>query len=134
MKAWIIAACLLVASPALSDPCKAIPDRGPMPAFLRPGATFGGPVGAVLDADSICVTTTAGLVEVRIADFYGVELHEPGGQEAKAKTSRALLGREIICQAGRRSYDRVVASCTLQGRPLGRVLRDAGVAEGGRGK
>jgi hypothetical protein len=30
-------------SPALADPCKAILDRGPTPAYLAKGKTFSGP-------------------------------------------------------------------------------------------
>ncbi len=43
------------------------------------------------------------------------------------------MGRRLVCRAGKRSYDRVVGYCTLNGRPLRDVLRAAGVAEGGRG-
>lgn len=32
----------LAAGEALADPCKAIPDRGPMPAYLYRGAAFSG--------------------------------------------------------------------------------------------
>lgn len=116
----------MLAGPALADPCEA-----PLP---KPGQVFSGPVAYVGDADSLCVRTPAGLVEVRVADFYGVELNEPGGHQAKARAERALMGRQLICRAGRRSYDRVVGYCHLNGRPLGDVLRQAGVQEGGRGR
>lgn len=49
MKAALVAVAVavaaVIATPTLADPCKAIPDRGPMPAYLHPGATFSGPVG-----------------------------------------------------------------------------------------
>lgn len=35
----IIIAALALATPAIADPCKAIPDRGPMPSYLKRGAT-----------------------------------------------------------------------------------------------
>jgi micrococcal nuclease len=107
-----------------------------MPPYLRPGAVFKGPVVYVGDADSLCVGVGprgVGWVEVRLADFYGPELQEPGGPAAKASLERIAMGRTVICTAGRRSYDRVVARCTLQGVSLGDRMRSAGVAEGGRG-
>jgi len=128
---------LLFASPALADPCKAIPDKGPTPPEVRAGAVFNGPVVYVGDADSLCVSIDPKIilwVEVRLADFYGPELQEPGGRAAKATLERIAMGRTVTCTAGRRSYDRVVARCTLQGVSLGERMRAAGVAEGGRGR
>ena len=42
-----------MASAAHADPCKAIPDKGPMPDYLSPGARFAGPVAYVGDGDSL---------------------------------------------------------------------------------
>jgi hypothetical protein len=53
-------ASLGLAGPALADPCKAIPDRGPAPAWLAPGARFSGPVVYVGDGDSLCVAVGPG--------------------------------------------------------------------------
>jgi micrococcal nuclease len=128
---------LALASPALADPCKAIPDKGPMPAFLKPGSMFSGPVSYVGDGDSLCVAvgpSPAEWVEVRISDFYAPELNAPGGQEAKAALERIAKGRRVKCRAIRQSYDRVVARCALQGRSLGDLMRSAGVREGGNGR
>lgn len=133
----IIAAVLALASAAHADPCTAIPDSGPMPANLRPGQIFTGPVVYVVDGDGICVATGSGQnnwVEVRIADFYAPELREPGGERAKAVMERIALGQTVRCVAGRRTYDRVVATCTLRGVSLGSFMRRAGVREGGRGR
>jgi micrococcal nuclease len=124
-RAPICAAFLALATAAHADPCEA-----PLP---KPGAVFSGPVRYVGDGDSLCVAGPQGLIEVRVADFYSVELNEPGGREAKARAERALLGRNLVCRAGKRSFDRVVAWCTLNGRPLRDVLRGAGVEQGGRG-
>jgi hypothetical protein len=71
-------------------------------------------------------------VEVRIADFYALELHEPGGQEAKAALDRIAKGRVAECRAIGQSYDRVVSACTVHGVSLGDRMRAAGVTEGGR--
>jgi len=121
---------------AKADPCRAIPDRGPMPGYLRPGATFSGPVVYVGDGDSLCVAVGReqnGWVEVRLADFYAPELSEPGGPEAKLTLARLTRGQRVVCRAQRRSYDRVVAVCTLNGVSLARKLRAMGAREGGRG-
>lgn len=127
----------LVAGAARADPCKAIPERGPMPAGLAAGETFSGPVVYVGDGDSLCV----GLgphperwVEVRLADVYAPELHEPQGAQAKAILARVAMGRRLSCVADHRSYDRVVAVCRLEGRLLSDRLRAAGAPEGGRGQ
>ena len=133
----IIAAAFAVASTAHADPCKAVPDRGPIPPTVRQGQVFSGPVTYVVDGDGICVAIGQGernWVEVRIADFYAPELREPGGEQAKVAMTRLALGRTVRCVAGRRSYDRIVATCTLGGVSLGSLMRRAGVAEGGRGR
>ncbi len=132
--ALAVAFALAPVSVALADPCKAIPDKGPMPAFLKPGSTFSGPVTYVGDGDSLCVAvgpSPTDWVEVRVSDFYAPELGEAGGQEAKAALERIAKGRRVECVAQRRSYDRVVAYCTLQGVSLGIRMRAGGVREGG---
>ena len=116
-------------SPALADPCEgALPARG---------TTFTGVVRYVGDGDGLCIGPASRpdrWIEVRLADFYAPELHEPGGIEAKRRLERLAMGKMLVCQAGRRSYDRVVAICTLGGRLLGNLLRSAGGTEGGRGR
>jgi len=117
------------AAPALADPCE-----GPLP--VR-GARFAGVVRYVGDGDGLCVgpaNRPGNWIEVRLADFYAPELHEPGGAQAKRRLIALVMGRTIICRAGRRSYDRVIGSCELAGRPLGYLLRARGGTEGGRGK
>ena len=127
----------LWATQALADSCKAIPDRGPMPAYLAPGKAFSGPVAYVGDGDSLCVAvgpTPDKWVEVRVADFYAPELNAPGGRQARAALSRIVAGRTAVCVAGRRTYDRVVAVCRIDGRSVGDLMRAAGVVEGGNGR
>jgi len=124
------------ATAAKADPCKAIPDRGPMPAFLHRGASFSGPVVYVGDGDSLCVAVGNGpsnWVEVRLEDFYSPELHSPSGPQAKAALERIAMGRDAACVADHQSYDRVVATCRIGGRSIGELMRAAGVAEGGNG-
>jgi micrococcal nuclease len=136
--ATLFLAAMASATVCLADPCKAIPDRGPMPAWLRRGATFSGPVVYVGDGDGLCVAATPGRerdpmtwVEVRVADFYAPELHEAGGPKAKAALERLTRGRRASCVADHRSYDRIVARCSVDGRDIGDQMRRAGIAEGG---
>ena len=105
------------------------------------GRTFSGPVRYVGDGDSLCVGRSANpksWIEVRLADFNAPELHDLGGQRAKALLQRVARGRQLVCRAtpgwsGRVVvYDRVIAACTLGGLRLGDVLRAAGGTEGGR--
>lgn len=113
----------------MSGPCEgALPIKG---------TTFSGVVRYVGDGDGLCVSPANRpdrWIEIRLADFYAPELYEPGGIAAKRRLERVAIGKVLICRAGRRSYDRVVATCTLGGRRLGSVLRAAGGVEGGRGK
>lgn len=114
---------------ALADPCE-----GPLPSK---GSSFSGVVRYVGDGDSLCLGPAARpdrWVEVRIADFYAPELHEAGGRAAKQRLEGIAKGKKLLCTAGRRSYDRVVATCTLQGRPIGALLKAAAGVEGGRGR
>ncbi len=129
------------AGSALADPCKAIPDRGPPPAWAKPGVIVSGPVRHVGDGDSLCIGQSAdpaAWIEIRLADFYAPELHAPGGREAKAALSTLTDGEILTCTAVRRgrvvSYDRLVAICRIGGVSLGDRLRRAGVAEGGAGR
>ncbi len=129
---------LVAAGSASADPCRAIPDKGPMPAYVARGMTFKGPVVYVGDGDSLCVAVGSrpqspdNWVEVRLADFYAPELSKPGGREAKAALERLVMGRRTTCFAQHRSHDRVVAVCRINGRSVAAQMRSYGVAEGGR--
>lgn len=132
-----ILAALALATPALADPCKAIPDRGPMPSYLKRGATFSGSVSHIIDGDGLCVAVGQGAanwVEVRVEDFYAPELNAPGGREAKQTLTRLAYGKRAVCTASHRSHDRVVATCRINGVSVGDLMRGAGVVEGGNGR
>jgi endonuclease YncB( thermonuclease family) len=138
----LVVGALAIAAPALADPCTTIPNDGPAPAFLRPGAVVEGPVVYVGDGDGLCVAigprTGRDWVELRLADFYAPELSDPGGRTAKSALERLTRGRRLRCDVGRQTYYRVVEACRVvdgpnAGRPLGQLLREAGVREGGRG-
>lgn len=133
----VIAAFLATATPALADPCKAIPDRGPMPTHLKAGRTFSGPVTYVGDGDSLCVATGLGTntwVEIRVADFYAPEINAPGGRDAKRALEQIAFGKRAVCTTQHRSYDRVVAICRIGGVTIGDLMRGAGIQEGGNGR
>ena len=127
---------LTMATAAKADPCKAIPDRGPMPSYLHRGAHFSGPVVYVGDGDSLCVAVGQGpsnWVEIRLEDLYASELHSPGGPAAKLALERVAMGRDAECVANHQSYDRVVATCRINGRSIGDMLRAGGAIAGGNG-
>lgn len=134
----ITAAFMLIAVAAHADPCTAITDRGPLPAAYAPGRTFSGTVVYVADGDSLCVSVGPrrgrDWVEVRLSDFYAPELRSTGGVFAKGKLEGIAMGRSVACRADHRSYDRIVAVCTLGGVSLGDRMRRAGVSEGGNGR
>ena len=51
--AFALAVALGAVTVARTDPCKAIPDRGLMPAYLTAGKAVSGPVVYVGDGDSL---------------------------------------------------------------------------------
>lgn len=122
---WYIALALSIfgVTPAYADPCNApLPDRG---------EKFSGIVSYIVDGDGLCVGFENGGIEVRLADFYALELREHGGREAKYALTHIAFGKHVSCTAGHRSYDRTVARCNVGGRSLGDLMRNAGIPEGG---
>lgn len=129
MRAIAISLFLVFPSAAIADPCTA-----PLPS---PGTSFSGQVRYVGDGDSLCVGPSgdpATWIEVRVSNFYAPELHSPEGAKAKSTLERIAMGQTAHCLAGRRSYDRAVAQCTISGSSIGDLMRGAGVVEGGRGR
>ena len=124
----LAALALVIAANAAADPCTA-----PLPA---PGVPFSGTVRWIIDGDGLCVGNSADpstWIELRLADFFAPELHNAGGVAARDMLASVALGRHVDCIAGRRSFDRTVARCTLAHRPIGDLMRARGVVEGGRG-
>ena len=129
-------ASLAAARGARADPCEAVSATGSMLTELGFGQTFGGKVVHVIDGDSLCVAIgegPQGWVEVRLADFDAPESRDPAGPRAKAALEQVASGREVVCVAGLRTYDRVAGTCSIDNRPIGDLLRAAGAASGGRG-
>jgi endonuclease YncB( thermonuclease family) len=113
---------------AYADPCTA--------ALPRKGVSFSGIVRYIVDGDGLCVGKTTNpdeWIEVRLQDFYAPELREKGGLAAKLALNKIAMGKPVSCIADHRSYDRIVARCTVQGFSIGDVMRRAGVKEGGNG-
>lgn len=133
---WLLILTALLLRPAVAkaDPCEgALPNRA--------GQAFSGAVRYIGDGDSLCLGPTpdpATWIEVRLSDFDAPELHSPTGRAARDRLSRLVRGRVLSCVAvrGRNGrtivYDRVIAACRLEGRPVGDLLRAAGGREGGR--
>lgn len=132
----------LIATQALADPCRAIPDKGPRPTWAKAGFVVTGTARYIIDGDGLCIGSTGdpqGWVEIRLADFYAPELKESGGAVAKAALTRLTGGRTIRCTAvkgdgGRAvSYDRLIAVCRIGKTSLADLMRRDGQYEGGRG-
>lgn len=125
---------LAMATPALADPCNA-PVSG-----YREGQVITGPVVYAGDGDSLCLMLgrdPSEWLEIRTSDWSAPELSEPGGRVAK-RVMDGLIGRKAVCavqrgKSGRlTSYDRLFASCRVEGVPVGIWMRAAGISEGGR--
>lgn len=128
-----VALAVFNADAARADPCE-----GPLPS--RAGTTFSGTVRYVVDGDGLCVGASADpatWVEVRLADFNAPELRERDGPQSREMLRRLVFGREVSCVSTRGrsgrviSYDRVIATCRLNGRRLGDLLRASRAPEGG---
>lgn len=127
-----VAATILVTC-AWSAPARADPCEGALPAK---GTRFSGVVRYVGDGDGLCIGPKGRpgrWIEIRLGDFYAPELHERGGREAKRRLEQLVMGRTLVCRAGRRSYDRVIGYCTIDDHAVGDLLRARGGVEGGRG-
>ena len=132
---WLLAFASLSLAPGIAraDPCEGrLPDQA--------GETFSGVVRYVGDGDSLCLGTStdpATWIEVRLSNFDAPELRSRTGAADRDRLSRLVRGRVLNCVAvrGRNGrvivYDRVIAACRVNGRPVGGLLRDDGGREGG---
>lgn len=136
IRAALVISFLAFAAPAHADPCEA-PVAG-----YKPGQKIIGLVWYAGDGDSLCVGPSPNpstWIEIREARWFAPELNEPGGRQAKKAMDR-LVGHRAICTVERghngstRSHDRVIAACSVDGQPIGRIMARAGVAQGGRGR
>lgn len=130
----LVAGLLLAPAVAYADPCE-----GRLPS--RSGETFSGLVRYIGDGDSLCLGPTndpASWIEIRLSDFDAPELNSRTGRADRGRLSRLVQGSVLDCVAvrGRNGrvivYDRVIASCRLNGQRVGDLLRQGGGREGGR--
>lgn len=106
-------------------------------AVLKSGDVFSAKVTSIVDGDGIRLSNGA---EVRLGDFNAPEWNQTGGRQAKSALSRIALGQNVectYCEGARNSrrctsYDRIIATCRLDGKRLGDLMRAQGIAEGGR--
>lgn len=121
---------LLVLAIALTAaPASATPDvtcNAPLPAKDK---DFGGEVTFVASGHVMCVGRELGGIAVRLADFNAPEPDAPGGQAARATLSYYALSKTVACHSHKRAKKHVVALCTVNGRKLGDLLREAGINE-----
>ena len=124
---------IIAAGNAFGDPCEGkLPDKA--------GTVFTGTVQYIVDGDGICVGSSSEAdtwIEVRLADFDAPEMRTEEGRSAKVEMTRLANGKQAECvttpgRSGKTtSYDRVIASCSIGGKSLASLLREAGVPEGG---
>lgn len=113
-----------------APPAESAPD-GRMPRLIAGRAV------TIIDGDGLVLSTGD---EIRLGDFNAPEWNQKGGKEAKAALAEIAYGEDLACTPceGARnpnrctSYDRIIATCRLNGRRLGDLMRARGIAEGGR--
>lgn len=118
----------LICAPALADwdddAC-----RGPLP---TPTAKFSGVVTWIGDGDMLCIGPDRDRrIEVRVSDFNAPELNQPGGIAARDALRGIALNKVVARVGTHHNGERIVARCTLNGRSVGDLMREAGVPEGG---
>ena len=92
---------------------------------VRSGDQIEDVVGKVIDGDTLYV----GSVNIRLQGIAAPELDEPFGPEARDFLTAIALDKQARCQlTGKRSWDRQVATCTVGGRDIGRLIVEAGLA------
>ena len=92
---------------------------------IRPGGQIEAVVGKVIDGDTLYVGTT----KIRLEGIAAPELDERLGPEARDFLTAFALGKPAECDlTGERSFDRQVAVCRIDGRDLGEVIVEAGLA------
>lgn len=126
MRRMLLLTLLMITGAAKADPCKGL--------LPKKGAAFSGIVRYIVDGDGLCIGDNQDpktWIEVRLADFNAPELHGPGGADARTALSVLAMNKRASCIASHKSYDRVVAACKIGGRPIGALLHERGIEEGG---
>ena len=133
-KLALAAALAALAGAAHADPCTA-PVTG-----YQPGDVVRGRVVYAVDGDSLCLDLGhRQWLEIREARWFAPEAGTYGAYRAR-QVMRQQVGRQAVCTVARGfngrtfSYDRVIASCRIDGQPVALIMRAAGVKPGGRGR
>lgn len=88
------------------------------------GSVLEGTVTHVRDGDTIEIGETA----VRLSGLHAPEMDEDGGREARAFMVELVAGKRVSCDlTGRKSYDREIGTCALDGRDIAGLLVAAGL-------
>jgi endonuclease YncB( thermonuclease family) len=91
----------------------------------RSGGRVSDRVERVLSGDTLVV----GATEIALKGIAVPETGEPPGDAAMAFLSDLALGRTVTCSlTGDRAWDRIIATCTLDGLDLGQAVVEAGHA------
>lgn len=91
----------------------------------RSGGHVSDRVDRVLSGDTLVVGATV----IALRGIAVPEAEEPAGDAAKRFLSDLVLGRTVTCAlTGERAWDRIYATCTLDGRDLGQAVVEAGFA------
>ena len=93
--------------------------------LIAAGSLIVGIVTHVRDADTIEVNRQP----IRLEGIAAPELGEQRGREGKIWLKRLIERERVRCRdTGDRSHDRIVATCTFEGRDLGEIIVEAGFA------
>jgi endonuclease YncB( thermonuclease family) len=96
----------------------------------RSGGQVSDRVDHVLSGDTLVVgATKIALRGIAVPEVEETAVEEPAEDAAKRFLSNLVLGRVVTCVlTGERAWDRIYATCTLDGKDLGQALVEAGLA------
>ena len=91
----------------------------------RSGGQVTGRVDQVLSGDTLLV----GATEIGLKGIVTPQAEEPAGEPARAFLSDLALGKTVTCAlTGERAWDRIFATCSLDGQDLAQAVVEAGFA------
>ena len=91
----------------------------------RSGGQVTGRVDQVPSGDTLLV----GATEIGLKGIVTPQAEEPAGEAARAFLSDLALGKTVTCAlTGERAWDRIFATCSLDGQDLAQAVVEAGFA------
>jgi micrococcal nuclease len=108
-RALMLALVTACAAPARPEPLPIVRDCAPGGFVALREPVWTGAATAIIDGDSFCL----GEAEIRLQRFDAPEWDEAGGPEARDALGALLARGPVTCEARARSYDRVIAACSL---------------------